>query len=289
MFSILIKKSFKQFYSIRNNATYLSVIMLIATANFAYAEETVPDKIKIAFGGYSVFRYDSTISLTEPEIGAGISISPEDTLGLKGTQTVLRLTGHYRFSRKHALIYSWYSISADGNKVVEEEFDWLDENSDTITILVDAKVDSSLDYDIFKVGYLWSFYHTDKVELAAGAGLHLTRFAIGMQAETAGSPLSTEDVSTTVPLPVISFNLSYNITPKFSWSLRAEAFALKFEDYDGVYTDISLATEYRAFENVGLGIGLNTNSLKVTESTSEHKFSYDNSISGILVYAAAYF
>jgi hypothetical protein len=289
MFSILIKKSFKQFYSIRNNATYLSVIMLIATANFAYAEEAVPDEFKIAFGGYSVFRYDSTISLTEPEIGAGISISPEDTLGLKGTQTVLRLTGHYRFSRKHALIYSWYSISADGNKVVEEEFDWLDENGDTITIPVDAKVDSSLDYDIFKVGYLWSFYHTDKVELAAGAGLHLTRFAIGMHAETTSSGIDTQDVSTTVPLPVISFNLSYNITPKFSWSLRAEAFALKFEDWDGVYTDISLSMEYRAFENVGLGVGLNSNSLKVTENTSEHKFIYDNRISGILVYAAAYF
>jgi hypothetical protein len=289
MFSILIKKSFKQFYSIRNNTILLSVIMLVATANFAYAEEAVPDKFKIAFGGYSVFRYDSTISLTEPEIGAGISISPEDTLGLKGTQTVLRLTGHYRFTKKHALIYSWYSISADGNKVVEEEFDWLDENGDPITIPVDAKVDSSLDYDIFKVGYLWSFYHTDKVELAAGAGLHLTRFAIGMHAETTSSGIDTQDVSTTVPLPVISFNLSYNITPKFSWSLRAEAFALKFEDWDGVYTDISLSMEYRAFENVGLGVGLNSNSLKVTENTSEHKFIYDNRISGILVYAAAYF
>jgi hypothetical protein len=289
MFSILSNNFFKHFTSIRNNATYLLVIMLIATANFAYAEEAVPDKFKIALGGYSVFRYDSTISLTEPEIGGGISISPEDTLGLKGTQTVLRLTGHYRFSRKHALIYSWYSISADGNKVVEEEFDWLDENGDTITIPIGAEVDSSLDYDIFKAGYLWSFYHTDKVELAAGAGLHVTRIAIGMHAETTSSGIDTQDVATTVPLPVFSFNLTYNLTPKFSWDLRAEAFALKFEDWDGVYTDISLSMEYRAFKNVGLGIGLNTNSLKVTESTSEHKFAYDNSITGILVYAAAYF
>lgn len=289
MSSILIKKSFNQFYSIRCNTIFLSVIMLVATANFAYAEEAVPDKFKIALGGYSVFRYDSTISLTEPKIGAGISISPEDTLGLKGTQTVLRLTGHYRFSRKHALTYSWYSISADGNKLLEEEFDWLDENGDTITIPVGASVETSLDYDIYKVGYLWSFHHTDKVELSAGAGLHLTRIAIGMRAETASSPLSTRDVSTTVPLPVFSFNLVYNITPKFSWDLRAEVFSLKFEEWDGVYTDISLSMEYRAFKSVGLGVGLNTNSLNVTEDTSEHKFAYDNRISGLMVYAAAYF
>lgn len=289
MSSILIKKSFNQFCSIRCNTIFLSVTMLVATANFAYAEEAVPDKFKIALGGYSVFRYDSTISLTEPNIGAGISISPEDTLGLKGTQTVLRLTGHYRFSRKHALTYSWYSISTDGNKLLEYEFDWLDENGDTITIPVGAKVETSLDYDIYTVGYLWSFHHTDKVELSTGVGLHLTRIAIGLRAETVSSPLSTQDVSTTVPLPVFSFKLTYNITPKFSWGLRVEAFALKYEEWDGIYTDSSLAMEYRAFKNVGLGVGLNTNSLKVTEDTSKHKFAYDNRISGILVYAAAYF
>jgi hypothetical protein len=46
---------------------------------------------------------------------------------------------------------------------------------------------------------------------------------------------------------------------------------------------------FHAHVNVGLGIGLNSNSLKVTEDTSEHKFVYNNRISGILVYAAAYF
>ncbi len=227
--------------------------MLLATTNLAHAGEAVPDKFKIALGGYTLVRYDSAMSLTDPDLGAGISISPEDTLGLETTQTVLRLTGHYRFTKKHALTYSWYSISTDGNKSLEEEFDWLDENGDTITIPVGARVDTSLDYDIFKVGYLWSFHHTDKVELSAGAGLHLTRIAVGMNAETTSSGINTQDVSTSVPLPVVSFNLSYNVTPKFSWGLRAEAFALKFDEWDGIYTDAQLGMEYRAFKNVGLG------------------------------------
>jgi len=289
MYSFLLKVSFNQTNSILKKTTYLLVTMLVATSNLAYAEEAVPDKFKIALGGYTLVRYDSTMSLTDSDLGAGISITPEDTLGLNTTQTVLRLTGHYRFTKKHALTYSWYSISTDGSKSLEEEFDWLDENGDPITIPVGARVETSLDYDIYKVGYLWSFHHTDKVELSAGAGLHLTRIAVGLQAETTSSGLNTQDVSTSVPLPVVSFNLSYNVTPKFSWALRAEAFALKFEEWDGIYTDASLAMEYRAFKNVGLGIGLNSNSLKVTEKTSGHKFVFDNRISGVLVYAAAYF
>ena len=116
----------------------------------------------------------------------------------------------------------------------------------------------------------------------------MTRIAVGLQAETTSSGVGAQDVSTTVPLPVVSFNLSYNVTPKFSWGLRAEAFALKFDDWDGLYTDSSLSMQYRAFKNVGLGIGLNSNSLKVTENTGEYKFVFDNRISGILIYVAAY-
>ena len=289
MFSFLLKIYFNQFNSILKKTTFLLVIMLVATTNIAYAVEAVPDKFKIALGSYKVFRYDSTISLTDPDLGAGITITPEDTLGLDTRQTVLRLTGYYRFTKKHALTYSWYSISTDGAKSIEEEFEWLDENGDTITIPVGANVDTSLDYDIFKVGYLWSFHHTDKVELSAGAGLHMTRVAVGLSAEYTGSDLKTQDVSTTVPLPVISFNLIYNISPKFDWGLRAEAFALKFDEWDGVYTDISLKMEYRAFKNVGLGIALNSNSLKIIQETSDHKFILENRISGVLISVAAYF
>ena len=89
--------------------------MLFAGINLAHAEGSVPDKFNISIGAYSVFRTDATISLTEQGLGAGISISPEDTLGLDSEQTVLRLTGYYRFTKEHALNYSWYRITSQGN------------------------------------------------------------------------------------------------------------------------------------------------------------------------------
>jgi len=284
----LLEIFFSLFGSISKKTTFLSV-MLFAATSIAHAEEVIPDRFRIALGGYTVVRDDTTISLTEPNFGAGISISPEETLGLENKQTVLRLDGYYRFTREHALTYSIYSLSSTGNKTLEEEFDWLDENGDPITVPVGANVDTSLGYDIFKVGYLWSFYHTDKIEMAFGAGLHMTRIAIGMRAEFTGSDLNTKDVSTSLPLPVISLAVVYNVTPKFGWYIRSEAFALRFEDWDGLYTDNSLGIEYRAFKNVGLGIGLGSNTLKVTNKTSKEKFVFDNRVSGVLIYVAAYF
>jgi len=285
MCSFLLKICYKQF-KITN---FLLVMMLVATSSIAHAEEAINDKFKIALGGYTLVRNDTTMSLTEPTLGVGISIDPEDTLGLESKQTVLRLDGHYRFTKEHALTYSIYSLSSTGNKTLETEFEWLDEDGNTITIPVGANVDTSLGYEIFKLGYLWSFYHTDKIEVAFGAGLHLTRIAIGLRAEATGTDLNTKDTSTSLPLPVVSLGLIYNVTPKFSWHVRSELFALKFEEWDGIYTDTQMGVEYRAFKNVGLGIGLGSNSLKVTKETSEEKFIFDNRITGVLIYAAAYF
>jgi len=204
-------------------------ISLFAMVGLAQAEEPLPDKFRFAIGGYALARFDSTISLTEPNLGAGITISPQETLGLDIQNQVLRIEGHYRFNKKHALTYSWYSINSEGNKSIEEEFEWVGEDGTTITIPIGAQVISNLDYDIFKVGYLWSFYHSDKVELGAGAGLHITRLGLGLQASTTSGSISTENVDTTVPLPVFSLVLKYNVTPKFHWYLKAEAFALKFD------------------------------------------------------------
>jgi len=264
-------------------------LLLFQTDNYAQASEAAEDKFRIALGGYSVVRYDSTMSLTDEAVGAGASINPVDAFALDAEQTVFRLDGDYRFNTEHALTYSIYSIKAKGNKILEEDFNWLDEDGNTITIPIGANVNASLDYDIYKVGYLWSFHHTDKIELAVGAGLHITRIAIGLDAGGIYTGNEARDVKTTMPMPVFSFSLSYHITPKLQWYLKPEFFALKFDEWDGIYTDISLGMEYRAFEHVGIGLGVGSNSLNLTVKNSDYTFNYDNRVSGLVFYVAGYF
>jgi hypothetical protein len=268
---------------------YLIACLFLGTISSVYGSEAVDNKFRIALGGYSVIRYDSAMSLTDEALGAGVSINPVDAFDLETKQSVLRLDGFYRFNNTHALTYSIYSITASGNKTLEDEVDWLDEDGNIITIPVGASVETSLDYDIYKVGYLWSFYHTDKVELAAGAGLHITRISVGLDAGGTYTGNEARDVKTTVPLPVLSFGLTYRVTPKFHWYLKSEFFALKFDQWDGVYTDASFGMEYRAFEHIGFGLGLGSNSLKLTEKTNDYRFDFDNRITGIILNVVGYF
>jgi len=273
----------------KRSTAILSLCSLLAIFCQAHAEEGLPDKFKIAIGGYAVGRYDSTISLTESTLGAGVSIDPQETLGLDLKQTVTRLDGYYRFTPVHALSFSWYNISSTGYKTIETEFDWLDENGGPITIPVGAQANTALDYDIYKLGYLWSFYHTDKVELAAGAGLHITRISLTLDVDSTAGPIGTEDVKSTVPLPVLSFGLTYKVTPKFAWYLKSEVFAITVDKWSGTYSDSTFGLEYRAWKNVALGAGLGSNALKIIEDDGETKFQFENRISGLNLYVAAYF
>lgn len=267
----------------------MSIVLLLSTFNLAYASNPPDDDIKIAIGGYTLSRYDSTMALTEQITGAGVSISPEDTLGLAIEQTVLRLEGHYRFNKHGTMTFSWYSIDTSGTKVVEEEFDWVDEDGNDITIPVGAYVDSSHKYDIYKIGYLWSFYNSNKVELAAGAGLHITRLKIDLTASTTSSGASAENVETTLPLPVFSFGLKYKISPKINWYIKSAFFAISLDDWEGSFTDSNLGLEYKVRNNFGVGIGLGSNALRLTEETTDYTFTYDNRISGVSFYVIGEF
>ena len=90
-------------------------------------------------------------------------------------------------------------------------------------------------------------------------------------------------------MPVLSFGLRYNITPRFHWYLKSEFFSIAFDQWDGIYTDTQLGLEYRLTDYLGLGTGIGGNSLTVTEDTSDYRFNYENRITGIMFYIAGYY
>ena len=213
-----------------------------------------------------------------------MSINPAKTLDLDTEQSVFRLKANYRFSDQHMMTFSWYQISSKGNVELSEEINWLDDNLDPITIPVGAEVKTALDYDIYKLGYSWSYYHTEKVELLVGAGLHITRLEIDLYSNVTSSGQRAESVRTTLPLPTVSVGLQFDITPRLSWFFTAELFSISYDEVVGVYSDTRLGVEYSITDRIGLGLGVATNDLKIEEDTDDYQLVFDNRISGLLIY-----
>ncbi len=269
---------------------WLGVLMGGLLALQAVAGETGDPRWELALGGYLLADFDSALSLEDSAAGAGIAISPTRTLGMAFENTVLRFDGLRRLGGPHSLVFSWYSIRSDGYKAIQEAFSWEDEDGNSIVIPVGAQVSSRLKYDIVKLGYRWSFYHSDKVELAVGAGLHVTRFSMALDASTTiPASRSARDVSTTVPLPVVAFTLAYQVDPRWSWSLDNQWFAMRVGEYSGNYTDVTLRVEYQAWKRVGIGLGIGSNNLAIGRENADYRFTFRNRIAGGLMYLTTRF
>ena len=265
----------------------LLAIVAWVVSGSAFAQEH--DKFEVSAGGYAVFRYDSSISLTETNAGVGVSFSPRDTLGLNGEQTVFRLDGHYRLKTNHALTFSWYRISSVASKTLLDDIEWVDKDGNSVVLPIGTSVSSSLGYDIYKIGYLWSFYQSDKVELAAGAGLHLAHINVGLNVDSGLFGAELRTAKSDLPMPVLSFMLDYNVTPKFDWFLKTQLFALEIGELRGLYSDVQLGLKYQLFEHIGVGLGIGSNSLEIVREYDDVRFGFGNRVTGLHFFVSSNF
>ena len=268
----------------------LAVLALSSTAPAVAENKAYPDKFRLAFSGYSIDRSNATLSVTDPDLGIGVAINPRDAFGLDFDSTVLRIEGYYRFNERHALTYGWYNLDSTGSKSLEDSVDWVDRDGNEISIPVGATVESTLDVETIKVGYLYSFYESEKVEAAIGAGFHISRLEVGLDASVITPPnASIQQVDTSVPLPVVSGAFRYYVTPRFQWDLRAEIFSLEFDDWYGSFIDVTFGLEYRVWKHVALGAALTRSALEIEEDNKDYFLQYENQLNGALIYVATYF
>jgi len=121
--------------------------------------------------------------------------------------------------------------------------------------------------------YNWTFYRTDKVELALSPGLYMADFKFNLSGnltvqvddQTQMFTPSTVEENFTAPLPSIGGYVNYFITPRLSTELRADVFWIQAGDFTGSMVEFYLGLEYRIWDNIAVGaaydrlqVGVNT-------------------------------
>lgn len=246
---------------IRIFSLFLVVFIIAFSANNTSAQDTLnikPDKLKvykdeklsINFGGF-LSDFNSEISLTADNLGAGIVIDLEDALDLESTSTVLRASLKYTFGKtnRHAISMGYFSLARKSTKVFEYEFEFGD-----FTYPVGTEIYSKYNFRIIKGSYDYSFYKDDRVNLSASLGLFVMPIKFSFS-----TPTTTEEAADFIaPLPVIGLHNSFAITPKVSFIQNIDILYFKISYLEGYITDFNALIEYKPIEYIGLGMGLNT-------------------------------
>jgi len=255
---------------------YQRWILLTLLTIAATLSAEVEDKFKINMGTMLVTSYETEMQLTPKNTPISVRINSNDQLGMESETNVFRLDGYYRFNNTHSIDISYFSVKSEGGKVLTAAIEWDDK-----TIVVGTTVDSHFDMDVYKINYRYSFYHNEKVELALTTGFHITTIDFGLSA----SGITDEKVGVTIPLPVVGFAGEYTIIDKRLFvEYKTDYFFLKYDDYRGRLVSSSLSLEYRFVDNVGIGIGYNSNKIFIAMDDGDKRFEAENDLTGVMFY-----
>jgi len=263
----------------------LIMLLLLATSVFAEAE----DKWKISLGGMYVTSFETEIQLGRSGSPVAAKLNTNEQLGMDYETNVFRLDGYYRFTDNHSVDFTYFSVRSDGGRTINASIPNWGENNDTID--AGATVSSYFNMDVYKINYVYSFYHNEDVELALSAGLHITSIDLGLSAQGSingvpGEKLATSS-SLTIPLPVIGFRGEYTVIDKTLFvQYKADYFYLSFDDFKGSLISSTINIEYRFLENYGAGLGFNSNNLSLTADDGNTRVDVTNDLSGLMFYVS---
>jgi hypothetical protein len=267
----------------------LVLIFLLLYTSALFAEEKGPEKPWHRWNfdaGASWILNNSQVRLGAK--GAGVEVNPQKLFGLEANTTVLRLSGNWRFTRnlRHSLDFTWYSNRRKGDTVANETIEIGD-----ITINPGDSVKASLNIDVIRAGYTYSFFQDDRLDLAVGGGLYVMPIAFAV--ESNGVVQGSVSESFTAPLPVFSLRADIAITPKWFLRNRIDAFYLEYDNYKGGIVDTRIALEWEAFKHIGFGLAWDNFRLKVEaeDDTSVADFlgTFKFQNVGLMLYVKGYF
>jgi len=235
----------------------------------------------IRLGNYFVDKATTNITiLSNAGIGSGINF--KDDLGGKDTDSIPRIDAYYRFNYSHRMDFTAFSVHRPGSKTLTVDLTIGDETYNATETLA-----SEIKYTVYKLGYAYSFYHSDKVELSMLAGLSFTSYDINYSLES-GSRANTSDV--TAPLPTIGLSMGYKFNPNWSVHYKSESFFIELNDtIRGALLSYELDIEYKLFKNFAIGAGISRLSTDVEIKKNNWKGSIEDSHRGILLYGAFHF
>ena len=215
-------------------------------------ETPLSDKLMIRGGWAYVFGVAANVSKGGPVLGVGTNVDLTNTLGVDSSTDAFRLDGLYRFNDRHAVGLSWYRVGLSGTKALNQQIDINDH-----TIAAGASTTTSLNFNIYRLLYNYSFYRNEKVELGVSPGLYMmqTKFNFAAQGSINNNPGASTVVNEqlTLPLPSIGFIANYNITPKLQFQSRYDFFYLTVGDYNGNMFEFYAGLEYRLLKHFAMG------------------------------------
>lgn len=240
----------------------------------AKTKEPVDQRFSISLSSFITDR--STKTRYDSPLTEGTNVDFEGELGLDRRQSVFRIDGHYKLSKRHRVDFGTFDLSRSSSTAVQEKIRWGQK-----TFEIDTVINTQLGLSIYKAAYTYSLIEREKGYLGVTGGLYTARSKFNLAEEHIGE---YDVVDFTTPLPVIGLRGEYKLAKRWTARASAEFFIVDLGDINGSLADLFASIDYRVSDHVSLGVGANTVNLNVNLEKEIFRGSLDWRYSGLLMF-----
>ena len=251
-----------------------------AWASEQNSKSLIGQRISI-YGGVQLYQADGEFRSTKsgrPETTVDL-----DDLGLDEDAVTPVFGALYNISEKWALRFDYFGYHEDGKNTAEFDFNFDDE-----TVVIGAKLDSSIDLDVYVLNLAYNFYSSDRGRFGLGVGVHLADFDLEVSSTITvsgvGEVQQSENLDYVAPLPNVYAAGAYLLTDNFLLRYGGGWMSLSYGDYDGDLIFANVFLEYWPYANAGVGIGYRYEKVEIDYDPGGKKEKYDVTLPGPIVY-----
>jgi hypothetical protein len=225
------------------------LMAVVAPAAFAEAGNPLNDRFSVSLGGFlldtdTTIRVDGQAAGTEVDMGRDLGLQDADRF---------RFDAYWRMTPRQKLRLMWFSTSAEGSRVLDEEIVF-----DDVVYPVNIEVRGSIETDVLSLSYEFDFLQGEKHELGGTFGIHNLGFEIGLSGTVNGMGGALQSsAEANGPLPVLGLHGVYRFNEKWYLDYGVQFFKVSIDEYDGSITDATASIVWQATEHFGFGAGWN--------------------------------
>jgi hypothetical protein len=228
-------------------ALVLALLAGAAHADGDYASPT-DDRVRVTLGAMHVST-ETTVRVDSSTGVMGTTVGGEDEFGLDPSDFEPKFQIMFRAGERNRLWLDYFTLDRSGSAMVAEPIVFRD-----VVLQPGDPLESELDLRLLTLTYGYSFWHSEKVELAATLGISAVQIQATAKVTTSAVHLDqTEDEAGPFATPGIA--ATWAVSKRFYFDARVQYLSLHVRELDGSLGMAELDALYRFRPNVSFGLG----------------------------------
>ena len=258
------------------------------------SKQTENDRTRFGLGVAAAFvRFDTNFKFTHKDSQRSVYVDGEGTLGLSEHQSVPVFYGLYRFSKRHAISFSYFQINRKATLLQIDESKDFSLGDLTITAGATAKVTLTDRTSFYFLGYNYTVFDDNRSYLFASLGIYgldLTykldaRGEIILQGDPVVQDSYSGEASVFAPLPMLGIDAWHFFTPKWALGTKISVVGGSYQNISALVLDTTIRAKYQFHKMIGVSLGITYFNAGMTIDDSDLKteiaYGYDGIALGL--------